>query len=1323
MAGDFYLTEFYSPRIRDSLASAFTEPRPSTGVPLEQEIYGLVRAGDDASANGKYQQALEQYLAAWGRLPQLIHSRFPCGVDDLELLDVDLLNELLVVSDEILRCRPVVPNAPVPFPGDPPDALVEITERLTGASCLAEDRAYAATFFADVGQQNLAETILDRALELAEDAQTRARLSALAAVMAMRRGDPEAASGMFHESRARLEALGNRSAAAAMDHNLGVVAAMTGDDAEALARFAATASQLPSTMAWSITQSPNPGTSVTRPVGAGALTFLVADGRTGWSSLVSRQDAELADTTEVLVGGVARAVELNSGGSDLAAKILGPRVATTSVDDLAIFVPTVEMFPSYLAHVRGFILPLALGDTYFALGIYGRAEQYYLKVRDYPYLNSAIELPTIWARLARNYLTAGNRFYRDQDTEAARNLYERIVGVEGAGQIALTGPLFDGAFSSLVDETREFLVASDHISQTALDYRRRLILLEAWEQLSKIKHSINYLGFPDDIIPMHSWQYLQNSARYFANQAIQAERSYVNFKSTAEKDELSRLQLEQSVDAQEAAVNVEWAKLAAARSQAYVASLNESLASERIGLAEGQASDYADMSVKVAYIDRVVSWMNANHSEDAPNVKLGPQAFTLGHIRTASGVKNSDVLGIATIADATYGLTQARSEITMRAELRNMQRKIIELQAAKEIAGAEVQTAENMALAAQMQFELAQLRAKQAHAQLDFFESRQFTPELWENLAQAQRELADRYLDSAIGAAFLMERSFENEYDTEVNRIRFDYGRSELQGLLAGDFLLADVDQFSYDRLLETEKAVPVKAVISLADRYPFQFQQGFQRSGRIDFETSLEDFDRDHPGSFQRKLRRVELVVEGVVGPQGLCGTLTNSGVSYDRGRDGVRRTRFQKPETMILSRYDMRNDGLAFLMDEERVLALFESSGAAAGWILDFPSATNDVDYQAITNIHLVLYFDAYFSESVRSVVRAELAAGASYDHSAGFSLAYQFPEAFFELQYTGEVGFELQAGFLPRQYADPVLTALHVAVDVHPLSPVGGLVTTVEAVDAQVVAHQPTDANGIVSTGAGNEPFNQLLGSPLLGRWRFRIDQAANQPLFDAGFSWEQIHNVYFFAEYTYTPRGGPAVDLDLSSDPLTAFEVVDDPAILAGTASNWSFVAAAAEIRQASAIHGPAAPDDGPVKPGTYLVHRTDGDWNALRDSVVRCRLRSGSPGGIGLVLRYQDPDNFYYFLMDAGLGFRRLGRKSAGVFAELDVPAVDLTAGFDPAHTHELAFAAVGDALTAFLDGEQILAGRDSSNTGPGRTGMYAWNNDSASFLGFSVRSA
>src|SRR5206468_9997266 len=121
------------------------------------------------------------------------------------------------------------------------------------------------------------------------------------------------------------------------------------------------------------------------------------------------------------------------------------------------------------------------------------------------------------------------------------------------------------------------------------------------------------------------------------------------------------------------------------------------------------------------------------------------------------------------------------------------------------------------------QRQLAELRLAQVQAQLAFFNGQEFTPELWDNLAQAQRDISRRYLDWAISAAFLMERAFEYQYDTEVTRIRFDYERSELHGLLAGDFLLADIDSFSFDRLLETAKRVPIKVSIPLADRYPFQ--------------------------------------------------------------------------------------------------------------------------------------------------------------------------------------------------------------------------------------------------------------------------------------------------------------------------------------------------------------------------------------------------------------------------------------------------------------------------------------------------------------------
>ena len=190
--------------------------------------------------------------------------------------------------------------------------------------------------------------------------------------------------------------------------------------------------------------------------------------------------------------------------------------------------------------------------------------------------------------------------------------------------------------------------------------------------------------------------------------------------------------------------------------------------------------------------------------------------------------------------------------------------------------------------AAEAQRRLAELRSRQARDQLNAFEDQELTPELWDNLAIVHRDISRRYLDWAVGAAFLMEPAYEFEYDTSVNRNRFDYERSELNGLLAADLLLADIDQFSYDRLLDADKRLPRKISIALADRYPYQFRQQFQQTGRLDFQTTLDDFDRWNPGTYRRKLRRVAVVIEGLVGVDGLHGTLTNSGISLDRNREG---------------------------------------------------------------------------------------------------------------------------------------------------------------------------------------------------------------------------------------------------------------------------------------------------------------------------------------------------------------------------------------------------------------------------------------------------
>ena len=147
-------------------------------------------------------------------------------------------------------------------------------------------------------------------------------------------------------------------------------------------------------------------------------------------------------------------------------------------------------------------------------------------------------------------------------------------------------------------------------------------------------------------------------------------------------------------------------------------------------------------------------------------------------------------------------------------------------------------------------------------------------------------------------------------------------------------------------------------------------------QTGKLEFETLLEDFDKAQPGGHVRKLRRIEVVVEGFIGREGLRGLLSNSGISRFRDRNGNIKIRQQKAETQMLSLYDMRRDGFVFT-SEDPELKLFENSGVASGWTLEIPPDNNDLNYAAISNIHLTFYYDTFYSKAIEYRVRAELAA----------------------------------------------------------------------------------------------------------------------------------------------------------------------------------------------------------------------------------------------------------------------------------------------------------------------------------------------------------
>lgn len=755
-----------------------------------------------------------------------------------------------------------------------------------------------------------------------------------------------------------------------------------------------------------------------------------------------------------------------------------------------------------LPHLYFYTLPVCIGDCYHNLGEYSKALQQYKKASEYKFINASYEVPSLWLKVAQNYLQWGNALFKDEDVQEALNVYSNIIKPDDSVRAASL--LYSGKLNAYGTKVAAMIADVENAESSTLNPAVTGLVIDARTQLKKIAAGLDFYGFPANYVPIFKFEYLQSVAQYFAQQAIQAERQYIDFTNRGENEEMTRQQLQDSVELGKAEVALADKEVEYAKAELDVTEENLEYAEQRIKNAKDSKAQYADVSYELTALDAASVFAS------------GPEGYKVSYTYySPSEGKNVTLSG----SDAYKVMEDAawrKGMLSREMELANMQRHINELEQAKQVAKEQKEAAQKRVEVAEEQRKMAKLHEQQAKEMLSSFESQLFTPEVWFQLASHMRYISNVYLARAIGVAKKMEKAYEFETGELLKIIKNSYNTNILSGLLAADYLLKDIDYFTFHLIQATKsKDIPLKQTLSLASLVPAAFSTTFKETGRLEFETSLEDFDMAYPGAYLRKIKKVEVIIEGLLPPGGVTGTLRNSGLSRDRKATGQEFFRVQPKEVMFISQYNVRQDFGIFPPDN-KVLGVFENCGVATSWALELPPSSNDLNYQTISDVKVIVYYTARHDRLLEANIKPKLPKTGQGSMAVPFRVL--FPDEFFAFLDSGELNFELVAADLPYNERNHVVRGLAVKVSTEQGTTAKGI--TVEVVhDGGTSGKKATDKDGIIKMDKdeASNPLNAFEGKKLTAPWTIRITKDDNP-----GLDLKKIKDVFMFAEYGFDYR---------------------------------------------------------------------------------------------------------------------------------------------------------------------------------------------------------
>lgn len=844
------------------------------------------------------------------------------------------------------------------------------------------------------------------------------------------------------------------------------------------------------------------------------LTYRMSGRTDGWGVLPVIDDLQrrqLSKTWKVGVPVGDKVVSFTVGAmsrttrAQLINSIYKGRINAKRYADLKWKIADTSTTTFYITHLYAYSLLVKIGDALNALGHYKQAEANYLQASKYTYLNKQVEASLLWNRLARNIIEWGHSLYKKEDLPGAKALYAKVIT---ENETVPSSFLYKSKPLEVPATTAKQLIQK--ILQRPLpsiNWEIAINVLTAYTYLQQILDGLDFYGLT--LSPIHTFEYLQGVARGFAQEAIQAEREFVNFKSREEAEEATRRDLETTKAMAQAEADARYQQYLAAQEDESAAKSAYDLVVKRRNDAQTQRTQYASASWTQIWSQAAAAALGGG--EDAYWSEISELADKLDRGETISGP--GPKLAAAGILSA--------GRKTRNYELQKMQDNINQLTQAINVAKDQWDGAKRRTAATELSWQAAVQRTQMADAALTAFDEEFFTSETWGKMVDIMRDIAHSYLFRAIRIAKLMERSYNFENDTQLNVIKNEYGHGIANPgpgrdvrLLGGDSLLKDIDSFTYHAITtKTRKNSRIKDVISIAADFPAQFEE-FRHTGLLSIETDLYEFDRLHPGFYGQRIEAIEVQIIGVLPEGGLNGTLSLGGVTRYRKKNHTIAQRVHQVDTMGLSEFVLRNDAYMY-SSETGVRGLFQGFGLGTTWQLHLPRRSNNFDFRRIFDVQLIVYYTAKFDPVLKTTIFATPLRSDELSRLRNYGLRYDFPDAWYALYQNGSANFTIDRFRLPMNQKKFVVQSMSFRVVTKPAVSSQGIqlrITGPEGTTGEVT----TNTDGVISTE--NPQLASLVGTDPLGEWQ--VEAIGGAPITEGGeLKFDRIYNIQIGLEYSF------------------------------------------------------------------------------------------------------------------------------------------------------------------------------------------------------------